>query len=117
MSAALSAIAVFGYIRSWPTALLVALLVLAVVHFVLAFVAPDLLGRINNFWMGLGLLMGKVVSPIVMTILFFVLFTPIGLVMKIMGRDELAIRNRGGSSFWKVRTNTKITSDSFKYQY
>jgi hypothetical protein len=117
MSAALAAIAAFGYIREWPNAILVVLLVLAATHLILAFVAPGVLGRINSVWMGLGFLMGKVVSPIVMTLLFFVLFTPIGLFMKIIGRDELTLKNRGGSSFWKNRTNPQITAESFKYQY
>lgn len=117
MSAALAAIATFGYIRQWPEAVLVVLVVLASIHLILAFVAPGVLGRINSIWMGLGFLMGKVVSPIVMTILFFVLFTPIALFMKIIGRDELALKNKGGSSFWKIRTNPQITSESFKYQY
>ena len=117
MSVALAAIGAFGYIREWPNAILIVLLVLAATHFILAFVAPELLGRINSVWMGLGFLMGKVVSPIVMTILFFVLFTPVGLVMKLIGRDELLLKNRGGSSFWKIRTNPQITAESFNYQY
>ncbi|MEY4311264.1 MAG: hypothetical protein RLZZ571_34 [Actinomycetota bacterium] len=117
MSAALAVIAAFGYTREWPDTILVVLLVLAAVHLILAFVAPGLLGRINSIWMGLGFLLGKVVSPIVMTILFFVLFTPIGLVMKLIGRDELALKSRGGNSFWKIRTNPQITAESFKYQY
>ena len=117
MSVALGAIAAFGYLRQWPEAVLVVLVVLAAIHLILALVAPGVLGRINSIWMGLGFLMGKVVSPIVMTILFFVLFTPIGLFMKIIGRDELALKNGGGSSFWKIRTNSQITSESFKYQY
>jgi hypothetical protein len=117
MSVALAVIAAFGYTREWPDTILWVLSVLAALHFILAFVAPGLLGRINSLWMGLGFLMGKVVSPIVMTILFFVLFTPIGLFMKIIGRDELLLKNRGGSSFWKIRTNSQITAESFKYQY
>ena len=117
MSAALAVIAAFGYTREWPDTILVVLLVLAAVHLILAFVAPGLLGRINSIWMDLGFLLGKVVSPIVMTILFFVLFTPIGLVMKLIGRDELALKSRGGNSFWKIRTNPQITAESFKYQY
>lgn len=117
MSVALAVIAAFGYTREWPEIVLLVLSALAALHFVLAYVAPGLLGRINSVWMGLGFLMGKVVSPIVMTILFFILFTPIGLFMKIIGRDELLLKNRGGSSFWKIRTNPQITAESFKYQY
>lgn len=117
MSGALTVIALFGFSRDWPQVILYTLLIVAFLHFALAFLAPSLLGRINSLWMGLGFLLGKIVSPIVMTILYFVLFTPISLIMKIIGRDELLLKDRTGSTFWKIRSNSKITAESFKYQY
>lgn len=117
MGGALFALAAFGFLKSWPQALSFTLVAVGVLHIVLALFAPKLLTRINNIWMGFGFLLGKVVAPVVMSVLYFVLFTPIAIAMRLFGRDELLIKDKTGESFWKVRANSKITPDSFNYQY
>ena len=117
MGGALFAFAGFGFIKSWPQGLIFTLLGLAILHIGLAIFAPKLLTKINNLWMGFGFLLGKVVAPVVMSVLYFVLFTPIAIAMRLFGRDELLIKDKTGESFWKVRANSKITPDSFNYQF
>jgi len=56
---------------------------------VVAFVAPRILTPLNRLWTGLGLLLHRVVSPIVLGIMFFLVITPMGLVMRAMQRDPL----------------------------
>lgn len=71
--------------------------------FVITLINPDILYIFNKKWMQLGILLGKIVSPIVLGILFFGLFTPFGLIMRIFGRDELFIKLKKKDSYWKLR--------------
>ena len=63
--------------------------VLAVAFLAFAIFMPIVLRPFNKAWYQLGLLMGRVVSPIVLGILFFILITPIAIVMRMAGRDPL----------------------------
>jgi hypothetical protein len=55
----------------------------------LAFLAPELLAPLNTLWFKFGMLLSKIMSPIVMGILFFVTVTPTGLFMRARGKDLL----------------------------
>lgn len=77
---------------------------------------PDLLFPINKIYMKFGLLLGKIVSPIVMAFIFFGLITPYAIIMRIMGRDELRLRKLKTDSFWINRSKNSIKSD-FKQQF
>ncbi|MEM7376410.1 MAG: SxtJ family membrane protein [Pseudomonadota bacterium] len=78
---------------------------------------PDLLWPLNRVWMRFGLLLGAIVSPIVLGIVFFVLFTPVALVMRVAGRDELRQRPRRLASYWKPREVDADRPDAFKNQF
>ena len=58
-----------------------------------AFLTPQILSPLNRLWFCLGLLLGKIVSPIVLALIFFVLITPVSLVTRLFGRDELKMKN------------------------
>ena len=77
----------------------------------------DLLFSLNKLWMKLGILLGMVISPIIMGIVFFGLFTPISLMMTLFRRDELRIKLKERDSYWKVREFPVVTSESFKNQF
>jgi len=66
--------------------------------------------------MRFGLLLGMIVSPIVLGLIFFALFTPIALFMRLFGRDELRLRLREKSTHWVRREETTQTN-SFKHQF
>ncbi len=73
---------------------------------------------LNRLWMSFGLLIGSIVSPIVLGLIFFLMFTPIALVMKLFGRDELGLTMRRTSpSHWKPRADADRDENSFKYQF
>lgn len=92
-------------------------LVAALALGLVAVVAPNLLTPFNKAWMKLGDLMGKVVSPLVLGVIFFVLITPIGLVSRLFGRDELRLKKTNASSYWIDRIPPGPAGDSFKNQF
>ena len=75
-----------------------------------------LLLPLNKLWMHIGLLLGKIVSPIVLGIIFFVLFTSYGIIMKIIGRDELKLKKLKKQSYWRHRLSSP-SKTNFKEQY
>lgn len=92
-------------------------LIVGVVVGLLALVAPGVLTPFNKAWMKLGDLMGKVVSPLVLGVIFFVLITPIALITRLFGRDELRLKKTNASSYWVVRVPPGPAGDSFKNQF
>ena len=78
---------------------------------------PNYLSKLNKAWMMLGLLLGKIVNPIVLGIIYFGLFTPIGLFRKIIGKDELKLKSKNINSYWQQREKVSITPESFKDQF
>ena len=92
-------------------------LALAVVFFMVTLVKAKMLYPINKLWMRLGFLLGMIVSPIMLGIIFFGLFTPIGLLMKLFGRDELRLKLYDRKSQWKERHVDNMQTASFKNQF
>lgn len=77
---------------------------LAALTLLIALVKPGLLRPANKAWMALGLLLSKIVTPVVLAVLFFVIFSPIGLIMKAFGRDAMRRKiSAATSSYWIVR--------------
>jgi hypothetical protein len=76
----------------------------ASVFALLALVKPALLAGLNRLWMKLGVLLGKVVSPIALGILFYGVFTPLGAVIRITGKDPLRLKfDPDAKSYWIPR--------------
>lgn len=92
-------------------------LIAAVVVGLVAIVAPNLLTPFNKAWMKLGDLMGKVVSPLVLGVIFFVLITPVAFVTRLFGRDEMRLKKTNASSYWVDRIPPGPAGDSFKNQF
>jgi hypothetical protein len=70
-----------------------------------AFLAPALLGPLNRLWTRFGLLLHRIVSPVVLGIMFFLVVTPTGLLMRVFGKDPLRLRfDRNARSYWIDRT-------------
>ena len=93
-----------------------ALAILAAFFLLITVIIPQVLLPLNKLWMRLGLLLGMIVSPIVLGIIFFGLVTPYGVVMGMFGRDELRLKFTKKSSHWISRSES-IKSDSFKNQF
>ena len=65
---------------------------LSILFLVITLLKADLLLPLNKLWMRIGLLLGKIISPIVLGLIFFGMFVPTNLIMRISGRDELHLR-------------------------
>ena len=88
----------------------------SLIFLVVTVAKADILLPLNKLWMRFGLLLGMIVSPIVIGIIFFGLFTPIAILMRLSGRDELQSRFSHKVSHWITRSEP-IKSESFKNQF
>ena len=71
----------------------------------------------NKLWIKFGILLGKIISPIVLGAIFFLVFSPIALIMKMFGRDELLLKQNNTDTYWKTRPIPGPESSSFKNQF
>lgn len=62
--------------------------------------------------MRFGLFLGKIVSPVVMAIIFFGVVTPTGLIMKIFGKDTLKLKKNNNTSYWENKDNSNNNMDN-----
>ena len=88
----------------------------ASVFLLVTLVKSDALLPLNKLWMRFGLLLGMIVSPIVLGIIFFGLFAPIAMLMRLRGRDELRLKFSQKASHW-ISRGEPIKSESFKHQF
>ena len=78
---------------------------------------PNLLSPFNSLWFLIGMFLGRVISPIILGIIFFLLITPMSLILKIVGRDELNLKRERKETFWVLRESEEIDPQSFKKQF
>ena len=79
-------------------------------------VKADVLLPLNKLWMRFGFLLGMIVSPIVLGVIFFGMFTPIAVLMRMSGRDELRLKFNNKASHW-ISRDEPVKPDSFKHQF
>ena len=89
---------------------------LALVFIIITLINNDFLGPLNKLWFKFGLLLGKIVSPVVMGLIFFGIFTPIAIFMRLIGRDELRLKFKNQSTHW-IKRKTSNQSEFFKRQF
>ena len=109
----------YFYINNASSSVVSTLSVIGMSFLVATLVNPDVLLPLNRLWMRFGLLLGMIISPIVMGIIFFGLFTPMSLTMRLFRRDELRLRFKNKKTHWILRDfpDGDKLSDSFKHQY
>jgi hypothetical protein len=90
-----------GTIRIWS-------IILSLVFFIITIIKPNLFTSLNKLWIKFGILLGKIISPIVMGFVFFFVVTPIGIFMKILKKDVMGLK-RGASSYW-INREDKLQS-------
>ena len=94
------------------------LLAMGSVLLILGLVFPRALSGLNRGWMKLGVLLSKVVTPLVMGLIFFTTVTPIGLIMKLFGKDPLRIKRAPeAKTYWLERTPAGPEPESMKNQF
>jgi TRAP-type C4-dicarboxylate transport system permease small subunit len=105
------------FIQSWSLTQSSIGLSLAIGFLAVGFIKPSLLRFPLKLWMRLGDLMGKFVSPLVLGMIFFCMITPVAILIRIFGRDELRLKRIHASSFWVDRDPERQPSKSFNTQF
>ena len=88
----------------------------AVVFFLVTLLKPVILLPFNRLWMRFGLLLSLIVSPFVLGLIFFGMFTPSAFLMRLAGRDELQLQCRVKSTYW-IKRETPTPANSFLKQF
>jgi len=83
-------------------------IILSLVFLIITIINPNLFAFVNKLWIKFGILLGKIISPIVMGFVFFFVVTPIGIFVKVLKKDIMGLK-RGASSYWITRED-KIQS-------
>lgn len=93
-------------------------LVIATAFVLAALAFPRVLRPINIAWFYVGLVLNEIMNPLIMAFVFTVAFVPIGLLMRLMGRDLLDLRWRPeAKSYWTIKTNRSINPESMRDQF
>ena len=82
-------------------------LVISLIFLVLGLINSQILTPLNKLWFKFGILLGKIVSPIIMGTIFFFVVTPIGFIMKAIGKDLINLKYNNNKSYWIEKTGPK----------
>ena len=83
--------------------------ILSIIFLILGLLNSKILTPLNKLWIRFGILLGKIVSPVVMGIVYFGVVTPIGLIMKLFGKDILNLKiDKNKNTYWSSKS--KIAS-------
>src|SRR5210317_709180 len=91
-----------GEIRVWSVLISLLFLILGIIN-------SKILTPLNKVWFKLGIFLGKIISPIVMGIIFFLVVTPIAFLMRMLKKDLLNLKFNKNSSYWIEKTDPKST--------
>ena len=75
-------------------------LIVSLIFLSLGIINSNILSPLNKLWFKFGILLGKIISPLIMGIIFFLVVTPIGIFMRLIGKDLLNIKYNNGKTYW-----------------
>ena len=82
-------------------------LIISIVFFVLGIINSNLLKPLNKLWFKFGLLLGKIISPFIMGMIFFVVVTPIAILMRLLRKDLLNLKFNKNNTYWIQKSGPK----------
>ena len=82
-------------------------LIISVIFLILGLLNSKVLTPFNRIWFKFGIILGKIVSPFVMGVIYFLIVTPIGLIMKLFGKDLLNLKYENKNSYWIEKSGPK----------
>ncbi len=113
VAAVLAGISVWRAGPSWPYTLTAAVIIALI-----AVTRPAVLAPLNRSWMKFGRLVNRVTTPLVLGLLFFLMITPIGLTMRLAGKDPLRLKgDRDAPSYWVERKPPGPAPESMPNQF
>ena len=89
-----------GEIRIWSA-------ITSLIFLLLGLINSKILSPLNKLWFKFGIFLGKIISPLIMGIIFFIVVTPIGLIMRLFGKDVLNLKYNKNHSYWIEKNGPK----------
>ena len=89
-----------GELRIWS-------LIFSIILLILGFFNSKILAPLNKIWFKFGIFLGKIISPLIMGIIFFLVVTPIGLITRLLGKDLLNLKYNKNKSYWIEKSAPK----------
>ena len=89
-----------GNLRIWS-------FVISIIFLILGILNSKILNPLNKIWFKFGLLLGKIISPIVMGIIFFIVVTPTGLILRLFQKDVLNLKFNNNNTYWIEKSGPK----------
>ena len=89
-----------GDVRLWS-------LFISIIFLILGILNSKILSPLNKIWFKFGIFLGKIVSPLVMGLIFFVVVTPIGILMRFLNKDLLNLKFNKNSTYWIEKNGPK----------
>ena len=80
-------------------------LFVSILFLLLGIINSKVLTPLNKIWFKFGILLGKIVSPVVLAIIFFLVVTPTGLIMRMLGKDLLKLKKNKNKTYWIKKEN------------
>ena len=109
---------VFLLISLWPlltnNEIRIWSLAISLIFLILGLINSNLLNPLNKAWFKFGILLGTIISPIVMGIIFFLVITPTGIIMKALKKDILNLKKNSNNTYWIKKENS---NSSMKNQF
>ena len=90
----------YGEIRVWSG-------IVSLIFLVIALFNSKILAPLNKLWFKFGIFLGRIISPIIMGIIFFLIVTPIGLVMRLLRKDILNLKFNNKETYWIEKNGPK----------
>ena len=81
--------------------------IISLIFLALGLFNSKILTPLNKLWFKFGIFLGKIISPIIMGIIFFLVVTPIGLLMRLLGKDLINLKYNNNKSYWIEKNGPK----------
>ena len=82
-------------------------LIISLIFLILGILNSEFLTPLNKIWFKFGIFLGKIFSPLIMALIFFLVVTPIGLVLRLIGKDVLNLKFNNNKSYWIEKRGPK----------
>ncbi len=89
-----------GEIRIWS-------IIISLIFLILGLLNSKILNPLNKLWFKFGIFLGKIISPLIIGAIFFLVVTPIGLIMRLLGKDVLNLKYNKNKSYWIEKNGPK----------
>ena len=109
--------AIFLIISIWPLLddkdIRIWSLIISLIFLILGILNSNILKPLNKIWFKFGMFLGKIVSPIVIGLVYFLVVTPTGFIMRFLGKDLLKLKKNKNNTYWLAKNYKSSMKDQF----